>query len=82
MDAVLTLCLLAGLHQELNHLLPVAYISVKEAFDSIDSSVLWLVLKGVGVPEVLLNLVCLLDTNISVRVHAGFYVFLHLTIFC
>lgn len=46
------------------------YISIKVAFDSADRSALWLTLKGVGAPDVLLNLVPDLCTSVRVSVGA------------
>lgn len=63
MDAVLTFMLLAELHQEFNCPLHVVYINIKATFDLFDRSLLWLTLKGVGIPDLLLNLVGDLHTG-------------------
>src|SRR5271163_2729054 len=69
-DAVLALRLLSELHFEFQRPLHVAYVDLKSAFDSVDRSALWLALKGVGVPDMLLGLLQDLhtDTGASVRV--------------
>src|SRR5271163_1908129 len=69
-DAVLALRLLSDLHFEFQRPLYVAYVDLKYAFDSVDRSALWLALKGVGVPDMLLGLLQDLhtDTGASVRV--------------
>lgn len=77
MDIVLTLQLLVELHGEFNHLLHVAHLHIKETFDSVDRLALWVALKGVGVPNVLLNLVHDLHTETCVRVCIGAQLSLH-----
>lgn len=57
MGTLLTIQLLAELHQEFNHLLHGVYINIKADFYLVDRSTLWLMLKGDGVADVLLNII-------------------------
>ena len=50
-DCILALRVLAQQRREYRQPLLAAYIDLKSAFDSIDRGVLWLLLKGIGVPS-------------------------------
>ena len=73
MDAVLALRLLASVHREFNQPLNVAYVDIKAAFDSVDRSALWKILKIIGVPSQLSSLIIGLHENTmaSVRTSSG-----------
>ena len=68
MDARLALRILAELHREFQHPLNMAYIDMKAAFDSVDRTSLWKVLRGNGVPSSLLNLIWNLHGQTTARV--------------
>ena len=70
-DAILALRLLLELHSEFKRPLYVAYVDLKSAFDSVYRTALWLALKGVGVPDVILRLIQDLHTDSGVRVRVG-----------
>lgn len=63
MDTVLTLWLLAELHRELNCSLHAAYIDIKVGLDSVNRSAFWIVLKRLGISDVLLNILHDLQTG-------------------
>ena len=71
MDAILALRLLTKLHWEFNRPLQVAYVDLKSASDSVDRQALWKALRGVGMPQVLLNLIEDLHTGTTSRVRLG-----------
>ena len=71
MDAILTLRLLSEIHREFDHPLAVAYVDIKAAFDSVDRKALWLALKGIGVPDVLMRLIQDLHDGSCARVRVG-----------
>ena len=56
MDAILALWLLLEIHLEFDRPVAVSYVDIKAAFDSLDRKALWLALKGIGVPDVLVRL--------------------------
>ena len=56
MDDFLVLCLLSKIHHEFEHLLTVAYLDIKAAFNSVDHLALWKALRSSGAPDVLLHL--------------------------
>jgi len=68
LDAILALRLLAELHQEFNRPLQVAYVDLKSAFDSVDRKALWKALRGIGMPQILLNLIEDLHSGTTSRV--------------
>jgi len=49
----------------------VAYVDLKAAFDSVDRNALWKALRGIGTPELLLDLVKDLNTQTSASVRFG-----------
>jgi len=57
-------------HREFNHPLQVA-VDLKSAFDSVDRQALWKALSGVGMPQILLNLIEDLHTGTTSRVRLG-----------
>jgi len=69
-DAILDLHILAELHREFQRPLNVAYIDIKDAFNSVDQMSQWKVLRGNGVPLSFLNPIQNLheDTIACVRV--------------
>ncbi|KAI8482551.1 hypothetical protein Bbelb_396990 [Branchiostoma belcheri] len=70
-DRVLSLRLLAEMRREYRKPLYAAYVDLKQAFDSVDRQCLWKVLRILGVPSKLLDLLSLLhsDTTSCVRVN-------------
>ncbi|XP_019615797.1 PREDICTED: uncharacterized protein LOC109463421 [Branchiostoma belcheri] len=70
-DRILTLRLLAQKRREFRKYLFAAYVDLKQAFDSVDRQALWKILRILGVPGKLLNLLSLLysDTVSCVRVN-------------
>ena len=56
-DAILALRLLVEMHRAFNRPLFVAFLDLKAAFDSMDCLVLWKLLKGVGAPDVICDLI-------------------------
>ncbi|CAH1270907.1 Hypp4507 [Branchiostoma lanceolatum] len=64
-DRILTLRLLAEKRREFRKPLYAAYVDLKQAFDSVDRPALWMILKILGVPAKLLNLLSLLYSNTS-----------------
>ena len=71
LDAILTLRLLSEIHREFRKLLNVAYIDLKAAFDSVDREALWKALAGIGVPNILLDLIQELHHGTTSRVRLG-----------
>jgi len=70
-DAILALRLLSKFNYEFQRPLHVAYVDLKSAFDFVDRSALWLALKGVGTPDILLQLLQDLHTSSGARVMVG-----------
>jgi len=81
-DAILALLLLSEIPYKFQRPLHVAYVDLKLAFDSVefecepqcwpvDRSALWLALKGVGTPDILLQLLKELHTGSGARVMVG-----------
>jgi len=70
-DAILAVWLLSELHREFDRPLHVAYVDPKSAFDSMDRQALWKVLRGIGMPQVLLKLIEDLHTGTTARVRLG-----------
>ena len=70
-DAVLALRLLSELHREFNRPLYVAYVDLKSAFDSVDREALWKTIRGIGTPDILLNLIKDLHRGTHSRVRVG-----------
>jgi hypothetical protein len=70
-DAILALRLLAELHSEFRRPLHVAHVDLKSAFESVDRSALWLALKGVGTPDIILWLMQDLHANTGACVRIG-----------
>ncbi|KAI8515766.1 hypothetical protein Bbelb_065790 [Branchiostoma belcheri] len=70
-DRILTLRILAELRREYRKPLFAAYVDLKQAFDSVDRPALWKILKILGAPTKLMNLLSLLysTTTSSVRVN-------------
>ena len=69
-DCILALRMFAQQRREYRKVLYAAYIDLKGAFDSLDRSALWLLLKSIGVPEKYINLLKDLYTNTTCRVRA------------
>jgi len=59
LDAILALRLLSEVHREFSQPLPlhVAFVDLKAAFDSVDRLALWKALRGIGIPQYLLQLI-------------------------
>jgi len=70
-DAILALMLLAELPREFQRPLHVAYVDLKSAFDSVDSSALWLCLQGISTPDVVLNLLRNLHSGTDACLRVG-----------
>ena len=68
----MALRILAELHYQFRKPLHVAYVDIKGAFDSVDRSQLWKVLRSRGLPECFLELLasCHSDTSAFVRVES------------
>lgn len=71
MDAILSLRLITEIHREFHRPLLALYVDIKSAFDSVDRSALWRILRIIGVPPKLVHLVESLhvDTSAKVRVN-------------
>lgn len=70
-DAILALRLFVELHSEFKRPLYVGYVDLKSAFDSVDRTALWLALKGIGIPDVILRLLQDLHADTGARVRVG-----------
>ena len=70
-DAILALRLFVELHSEFKSPLYVFYVDLKSAFDSVDRTALWLALKGIGIPDVILRLLQNLHADMGARVRVG-----------
>jgi len=70
-DAILALRLLSEIHKKFSRPLCVAYVDLKSAFDSGNKSALWLALRGIGTPQVLMGLLQDLHANTGARVRVG-----------
>jgi len=57
LDAILALRLLSEVHREFSQPLHVAFVDLKAAFDSVDRLALWKALRGIGIPQYLLQLI-------------------------
>jgi len=71
LDAILALRLLTEIHREFQQPLHVAFVDLKAAFDSVDRNALWKamrLLRGIGVPPILMDLIIDLHTATSARV--------------
>ena len=55
--AILALRLLSEVHREFSQPLHVAFVDLKAAFDSVDRLALWKALRGIGMPQYLLQLI-------------------------
>ena len=49
----------------------VVYLDIKATYDSVDRLALWKALRDRGIPDILLNLIIVLNENTSVRVRLG-----------
>ena len=70
-DAILALRLFVELHSEFKRSLYVGYVDLKSAFDSVDRTALWLALKGIGIPDVILRLLQDLHADTGARIRVG-----------
>jgi len=57
LDAILALRLLSEVHREFSQPMHVAFVDLKAAFDSVDRLALWKALRGIGIPQYLLQLI-------------------------
>ena len=57
LDAIPALRLLSEIHREFSQPLHVAFVDLKVAFDSLDRLSLWKALRGIGIPQYLLQLI-------------------------
>jgi len=57
LDAILALRLLSEVHREFSQPLHVTFVDLKAAFDSVDRLALWKALRGIGIPQYLLQLI-------------------------
>jgi len=57
LDAIPALRLLSEVHREFSQPLHVAFVDLKAAFDSVDRLALWKALRGIGIPQYLLQLI-------------------------
>jgi len=57
LDAILALRLLSQVHREFSQPLHVAFVDLKAAFDSVDRLALWKALRGIRIPQYLLQLI-------------------------
>ena len=69
-DCILTLRVLAQQRRMFLQPLYAAYVDLKAAFDSLDRSVLWSLLQGIGVPTKLISILKDLYSNTTCRVRA------------
>ena len=68
----MALRLLSEVHREFSQPLHVAFVDLKAAFDSVDRLAVWKALRGIGIPQYLLQLIEDLhnDSTSSVRIGA------------
>ena len=67
----MALRLLSDLHREFSQPLYVAYVDLKSAFDSVDREALWNTIRGVGIPDPLLDLIKDLHRGTHSQVRVG-----------
>ena len=69
-ECILALRVLAQRRREFRQPLFSAFVDLRAAFDSLDRSALWLLLKGIGVPSKLLNIIRDLYSATTCRIRA------------